>query len=62
MGLVKEYLGSIHGVYIYAVIAMLIFLIAFLFMVYHTYKLRKEDVGEYGRLPLEEDEDPENIK
>jgi uncharacterized membrane protein len=56
MNLIKEYLGSIAGVYIFAVISMLIFLITFIFMVIQTYSIKKEDVSDYSRLPLEEDE------
>jgi hypothetical protein len=58
MNLVKEYLGSIAGVHVFAIIAMLIFLVTFLFMIYHSYSLRKDEVRNYSRLPLdEEDED-----
>jgi hypothetical protein len=56
MNLIKEYLGSIAGVYIFAVISMLIFLTTFIFMVIQTYSIKKKDVGDYSRLPLEEDE------
>lgn len=55
MNLIKEYLGSVNGAYIYAVIAMMIFLLTFIFMIYHTYSIKKEDVSDYSRLPLEED-------
>jgi cbb3-type cytochrome oxidase subunit 3 len=60
MDLIKEYLGSIEGVHIFAIISMLIFLVTFLFMIYQTYSLRKDEVREYGRLPLEEDESGQN--
>jgi len=60
MNLIKEYLGSIAGVHIFAIIAMLIFLITFLFMVYHTYSLRKDEVSNYSRLPLEEEDNDQN--
>lgn len=56
MNLIKEYLGSVAGVHVFDLVAMLIFLVTFLFVVYHVYTLRKEDVREYGRLPLEEDD------
>ena len=56
MYLIKEYLASIEGVYVFAVISMLIFLVTFLFMVYHTYSLKREDVRNYSRLPLEDDQ------
>jgi cbb3-type cytochrome oxidase subunit 3 len=60
MNLIKEYLGSIAGVQVFGILAMLIFLITFLFMIYHTYSMRKEDSREYGRLPLEEEECDQN--
>lgn len=60
MNLIKQYLGSIAGVHIFAIIAMLIFLITFLFMVYHTYSLRKDEVRNYSRLPLEDEDDNQN--
>jgi cbb3-type cytochrome oxidase subunit 3 len=56
MNLVKEYLVTIEGVHIYAIIAMFIFLVTFIFMIYHTYSLGKDDVKHYSKLPLEEDE------
>ena len=60
MNLVKEYLATIDGVYIYAVISMLIFLVTFIYMIYQTYLIRKDEVKEYGRLPIEDDECGQN--
>jgi hypothetical protein len=60
MNLIKEYLGSIAGVHIFAIIAMFIFLITFLFMIYHAFSLRKDEVIDYSQLPLEEDESAQN--
>jgi cytochrome c oxidase cbb3-type subunit IV len=60
MNLIKEYLGSIAGVQVFAIISMLIFLITFLFMIYHTFSLKKDEVREYSRLPLEEEECGQN--
>lgn len=56
MGLVKEYLVSIAGVHIYAIIAMILFMVTFILMIYHAYSLKKEDVRQYSELPLNEDE------
>jgi hypothetical protein len=56
MDLVKEYLGSIEGVHLFAIISMLIFLFTFLFMLFQTYSISKERVIDYSRLPLEEDD------
>jgi hypothetical protein len=55
MNLIKEYLGSVAGVQVFAIISMLIFLITFLFMLFQTYSIAKDRVREYGRLPLEDD-------
>ena len=52
MGLVKEYLVSIQGVHIFAIISLLIFLATFVVMVIHAYSLKKDDVNEFSRLPL----------
>ena len=60
MNLIKEYLGSIAGVHVFGIISMFIFLVTFLFMVYHTFSLRKDDVRKYSRLPLEEDDSDQN--
>lgn len=59
MSLIKEYLSSIAGVYIFAVISLLIFFITFLFMVIHAYGLRKDEVRDFSHLPLDEDEQTE---
>jgi cytochrome c oxidase cbb3-type subunit IV len=56
MNLIKEYLGSVAGADVFAIISMFIFLVMFLFMIYHTYSLRKDEVREYSNLPLEEEE------
>ena len=60
MGLVKEYLTSISSVHIYAVIAMLLFMVTFLFMMYHAYSIKKDDIKHFGELPLDTDENDHN--
>ena len=60
MNLVKEYLATIEGVHIYAIISMLIFLITFAFMIYQTFLMRKDEVKEYGRLPIEDEDSNQN--
>lgn len=60
MGLVKEYLVTIAGVHIYAIIAMFLFMVTFILMIYHAYSLRKDDVRQYSELPLNEDESDQN--
>jgi len=56
MNLIKEYLGSIAGVHIFAIISMLIFIVTFLFMIIQTYSIKKENIREYSQLPLDENE------
>jgi|GEM_PF-2643279 len=60
MGLVREYLVSIAGVHIFAIIALAIFLAVFIFMVIHAYTLKKDEVRRYSQIPLEDD-DPGHI-
>ena len=60
MDLVKEYLVSIAGVQIFAIISMIIFLVTFVFMLFQTYSISRENVREYSRLPLEEEESGNN--
>ena len=60
MYLIKEYLGSIAGVYVFAVISMLIFIITFLILVIQTYSIRNDDLKDFSRLPLEEDENSQS--
>jgi cbb3-type cytochrome oxidase subunit 3 len=60
MNLVKEYLVTIAGVHIYAIISMVIFLVAFIFILYQMYKMGKEEVKEYSRLPIDDDESAQN--
>jgi cbb3-type cytochrome oxidase subunit 3 len=56
MNLVKEYLVSVAGAHIYAIISMLLFLVVFIFMIYHTYSIKKDDIKHFSKLPLEDDE------
>jgi hypothetical protein len=56
MGLVREYLGSIAGVHIFAIISLMIFLVTFVVMIIHTYSLKKEEVREYGHFPLDDED------
>lgn len=56
MSLVREYLVSIAGVHIFAIIALVIFLATFIFMAVHAYSLNKDEVRRYSHLPLEDDD------
>jgi len=62
MNLIREYLGTIAGVNVFAVAGMMIFLVVFIVMIYHTCRLRKEDVKSYSRMPLDEDVSDQNEK
>ena len=60
MSLIKEYIGSMAGAQIFDIIAMIIFIAVFIILIIHTYSLKKEDIREYSRLPLEESEADQN--
>jgi TRAP-type C4-dicarboxylate transport system permease small subunit len=60
MNLVREYLVTVAGAHIYAIISMLLFLVVFILMIYYTYSIRKEDIGHFSKLPLEDDEHDQN--
>lgn len=60
MNLIKEYLGSIAGVYVFAIISMLIFIVTFIFMIIQTYSIKKENIRDYSQLPLDENEADQN--
>lgn len=57
MGLVKELFGGIEGIQIFGIISTILFIIAFLMMLIHTFSLKKEEVAEIKEMPLEEDQD-----
>jgi hypothetical protein len=59
MGLIKEYLGSITGVQFYAIIAMVLFILTFLFMLLFAFSYKKDEIKKFSHLPLE-DEDVES--
>jgi len=55
MNLIREYLGSVAGVQIFAIVSLFIFLIAFALLLFQTFSIAKDKVKEYSELPLEED-------
>jgi cbb3-type cytochrome oxidase subunit 3 len=57
MNLIKEYLADVKGVDIFAILSMIIFILVFVFMVIHTFSLRKAEIKEFSHLPLEDQED-----
>jgi hypothetical protein len=57
MNLVKEILGSVANVQIFAIISMILFIVVFVMMLLHTYGIRKDEIREYSQMPLEDDEE-----
>jgi cbb3-type cytochrome oxidase subunit 3 len=60
MNLIKEYLGSIAGVEIFAIISMLIFILTFVMMIIHAFSFRKEQIRDFSQMPLDENEATQN--
>lgn len=56
MNLIREYLGSVAGVQIFAIVSLFIFLITFIFLLFQTFSIAKDRVKEYGQFPLEEED------
>jgi cbb3-type cytochrome oxidase subunit 3 len=56
MNLIKEYLGSIAGIEIFAIISMLIFILTFVLMILHAFSFREEQIRDFSQLPLDENE------
>jgi hypothetical protein len=55
MNLIREYLGSVAGVQIFAIVSLFIFLMTFIFLLFQTFSIAKDRVKEYSKFPLEED-------
>ena len=55
MKLIQYALSEIHAQGIYSGIALVIFFLVFIAIVWHTLRLRKEDVNQMSHMPLEED-------
>lgn len=56
MGLIKEYFSNYEGIGIFGIISTILFVIAFLMMLYYTFSIGKEEVKELSRMPLEDEE------
>ncbi|MEM6805798.1 MAG: cbb3-type cytochrome c oxidase subunit 3 [Bacteroidota bacterium] len=52
----KETLRSIDGVSLFPVIAILIFVIFFILVLYFTFRMEKQKVQEFSSLPLESED------
>ena len=60
MNLIKEYLGSLGSNNILPIISMIIFIIFFMVILIYTLKIKKEDISEYSRMPLDNEKDIES--
>ena len=60
MNLIKEYLGSLGSNSLFPLISMIIFILFFIIVLIYTLTIKKEDVSEYSRMPLDNDEDVES--
>jgi len=56
MNLVKEILGTVASAQIFGIISMIIFIVIFFLVIIHAYSLRKDEVRDYSKLPLEDNE------
>jgi len=54
MTMIKDFLQSISNVEIFAIISLLIILASFLVVLVYTFRIKKEDLNKYSRLPLDE--------
>ncbi|GAB1348487.1 hypothetical protein MASR1M107_06990 [Ignavibacteriales bacterium] len=50
----KDVLSSIDGITIFPIIALVIFVAFFSFMIYHVVKMPKETINEIEKIPLDE--------
>lgn len=60
MGIVRNVLSGIDGVFWFPLIALLFFIAFFVVMAIHTWTMKKDRAEELARLPLEEDEEKNN--
>jgi hypothetical protein len=61
MRIVTSLFDSIEGVYWFPMIALFIFLVIFIVMMFHTFSMRKSYENELSRMPLDNDE-PDNTQ
>ncbi len=60
MGIVSRLFNSIEGIYWFPIIALALFILIFLVMAIHTFKMKKSKAKECGELPFENDENFES--
>ncbi len=54
---IKHHLTGIEGVSIYPIISLLIFVLFFLFVLTHVFRMRKTQVEELSNIPFETSEE-----
>jgi len=53
MKLITHYLESIEGVAIFQVIPLIIFFVFFTLIIWHTLRIRKDDITSYSNIPFD---------
>jgi len=61
MRIVTSLFDSIEGIFWFPMIALFIFLLIFIVMMFHSFSLQKDYVNELSRMPLDGDE-PDNAQ
>lgn len=56
MNPIIDHLSSIEGIAKFPVIAFIIFFVVFMVILIHTLSIKKKDIDEMKRMPLEEDD------
>ena len=60
MKIVSHYMGSIEGIEIFPIIAVLIFVSFFISLLYYLYHLDKGFVNDMGNMPLQDGNEQDN--
>jgi hypothetical protein len=59
--MLRQVFESVSGYWGFGILSMLIFLVFFVFLLIHTFSIRKKEVEEFSRIPFE-DSDEETVK
>lgn len=57
----KEILKNTPLSGIYAIVIMILFILAFILIVIYTFKIKKQDIDYYKNLPLEKDKSQDTV-
>lgn len=52
--MLRDIFNSVEGIGQYGIISLVIFLLFFIFLIVNTIALKKKDVDDFSRLPLDE--------